>query len=134
MASKTTVNFDDETEAALAELVDFWSTVPITNGSDLAHWARSRRSTSHHVVRLGTPSLGGSCFWVEDLRGTRLVGQLLCDLGLMVVIPLGGELRGGEVTVRGMRSVHVVVDPVVFDDNSGFEQAVEPPHVEEFVA
>ncbi len=60
--------------------------------------------------------------------------QLLCDLGLMVGVSLGGELGWREVAVGGVGSVDVVVDAVVFDDHSGFEQAVEAPQVEQFVS
>ena len=59
--------------------------------------------------------------------------QLLCDLGLVFGLPLGGELGWGEVAVGGVGPVHVVVDAVVFDDHSGLEKAVEVPAVEEFV-
>ena len=60
--------------------------------------------------------------------------QLLCDLGLVFGLPLGGELGWGEVAVGGVGSVLVVVDSPVLDDHAGFEQAVEDPEVQQFVA
>lgn len=45
-----------------------------------------------------------------------------------------GEFGRGEVAVGGMWSVHVLVDSVVFDQDSSFEERVELPQVEEFVA
>ena len=59
---------------------------------------------------------------------------MLCGLGLVDGVPFGGELAGGEVAVGGVGSVPVVVNAPVFDDYSGFEEAVELPGVEEFVA
>ena len=60
--------------------------------------------------------------------------QVLCGLGLVVDGPHRGELGWGEVAVCGVGSVHVVVDPPVLDDHSGFEQRIELPAVEQFVA
>ena len=45
-----------------------------------------------------------------------------------------GELAGGEVAVGAVGSVDVVVDSPVLDEHSGFEEAVEDPAVEQFVA
>jgi hypothetical protein len=74
----------------------------------------------------GFAALGG-------LRGTRLVVQLLCDL-LVVVGPLDGELGWGEVAVCDVGPAHVVVDAPGLDDDLDFEEAVELPADEEFVA
>jgi len=68
------------------------------------------------------------------LRGTRLLVQVLCDFGLVGGGPVLGELGWGEVTVGGVWSVDVVVDAPVFDEDLGFEEAVELPAVEELVA
>ncbi len=59
--------------------------------------------------------------------------QLLCDLGLVVDFPLGGKLGWGEVAVRGVGPVQVVVDAVVLDDHPGLEKRVEVPAVGQFV-
>ena len=59
--------------------------------------------------------------------------QGLCGLG-WVGGPRGGELAWGEVAVGGVGPLPVVVDAPVLDDHAGFEQAVELPAVEEFVA
>ena len=48
--------------------------------------------------------------------------------------PGRGELGGGEVAVGAVGSVLVVVDPPVFDEHLGLEEAVELPAVEELVA
>jgi hypothetical protein len=45
-----------------------------------------------------------------------------------------GELAGGEVAVGGVGTVLVVVDGPVSDEDLGFEEAVELPEVEQFVA
>ena len=68
------------------------------------------------------------------LRGPRCVGQGLCVLGLVGGGPVVGELVGGEPLVGGVWSVDVVVDAVVFDEDLCFEERVELPAVEEFVA
>ena len=60
--------------------------------------------------------------------------QVLCGLGLLVDGPGPGELGWGEVAVGGVGSVVVVVDAPVADDHLGFEEAVELPQVEQFVA
>jgi hypothetical protein len=64
------------------------------------------------------------------------VVQLLCGLwvGLLVDGPGSGELARGEVAVGAVGSVVVVVDAPVADDDSGLEEAVELPQVEELVA
>ena len=56
------------------------------------------------------------------VRGTRLVVQSLCGLGLVDLVPAYGELGWGEVAVRGVGSVGVVVAAPVFDDHAGFQQ------------
>ena len=48
--------------------------------------------------------------------------------------PFFGELVGCEVAVRAVRSVGVVVDAPVLDEDLSFEQVVEVPAVEELVA
>ena len=60
--------------------------------------------------------------------------QWLCECWLVLGVPRLGELAGCELTVRAVRSAHVVVDSPVFDQDLGFEQAVELPAVEELVA
>ena len=60
--------------------------------------------------------------------------QSLCECWLVSGGPGRGELGGGEVAVGAVGSVLVVVDPPVFDEHLGFEEAVEVPAVEELVA
>lgn len=48
--------------------------------------------------------------------------------------PLIGAFGRGEQPERGVWPVGVVVDTPVLDEDLGFEQAVEVPAVEEFVA
>ena len=55
-------------------------------------------------------------------------------MGLVGGGPVVGELVGGEPLVGGVWSVDVVVDAVVFDEDLCFEERVELPAVEEFVA
>ena len=55
-------------------------------------------------------------------------------MGLVSGGPVVGELDGGEPPVSGVWSVHVVVDAVVLDEDLCFEERVELPAVEEFVA
>ncbi len=47
--------------------------------------------------------------------------------------PVGGELGWGEVAVGGVGPVLVVVDAPVFDEDSGLEQRLEHPQVQQFV-
>ncbi len=60
--------------------------------------------------------------------------QALCDLGLVGDGPCRGELGWCQLAVSGGWSVRVVVDAPVLDQYSGFEEAVEPPQVQQFVA
>ena len=59
--------------------------------------------------------------------------QALCDLGLVDDGPCRGELGWGLVAVGGVWSSRIVDSPVL-DDDARFEEAVEPPQVQEFVA
>ena len=57
----------------------------------------------------------------------------LCDLGLVGDGPCRGELGWCHVVVGGVWSSGVVDAPVV-DQYVGFEEAVESPQVQRFVA
>ena len=60
--------------------------------------------------------------------------KLICECWLVSVSPCLRELARGEVAVRAVGSVFVVVDAPVLDQDLGFEQVVELPAVQEFVA
>src|SRR5271168_4668668 len=89
---------------------------------------RGRRTRSLGARRLNFPP--GT---VLALRGSRLLGQPLCELGLVSVGPCSGELVGAEPAVRTVWTVHVVVDSPVLDEHLGLEQGIEAVAVEELV-
>ena len=60
--------------------------------------------------------------------------QRLCECWLVSGDPFLGELVGCEVAVGAVRSVRVVVDAPVLDEDLGFEQVVELLAVEVLVA
>src|ERR1700710_2834890 len=60
--------------------------------------------------------------------------QWLCGHWLVSGDPFFGELGWSELAVRAVRSVDVVVDAPVLDQDLSFEQVVEVPAVEELVA
>jgi hypothetical protein len=53
---------------------------------------------------------------------------------LVFVVPRFDELARGEVAVRRVRQVDVVVDSPVLDDRLGFERAIEASAVQKLVA
>ena len=55
-------------------------------------------------------------------------------MGLVGDGPCRGELGWCQIAVGGVWSVRVVVDPPVLDQYTRFEEAVEPPQVQKFVA
>ncbi len=67
-------------------------------------------------------------------EGSPLSGPVGVSPWLVSGGPGLGELVGGEAAVGAVGSVHVVVDAPVFDEDLGFDEVVELPAVEEFVA
>jgi hypothetical protein len=71
---------------------------------------------------------------VRMLRGSRLLVQLPCELGLVSVGPCSGELVGAEPAVRIVWTVQVAVDSPVLDEHLGLEEGIEAVAIEELVA
>ena len=93
----------------------------VAGGSHIDHADILRAGATEAVLVGGPPCV------VQWLCGLGLVDRLLGGPGV-------GELGGGEVAVGGVGPVLVVVDAPVPDEDLGFEEAVELPEVEQFVA
>jgi len=63
----------------------------------------------------------------------RLVSQCLCESGV-VVVPIQRELVGSSVAQRGMRTLLVVLLPVILGHSLCVEQGGELLDVQQFVA
>src|SRR5271166_2129989 len=70
----------------------------------------------------------------RDVPGRPFGGPVAMWLGVGGSWSTVGEFGWGEFVVGGVGSVGVVVAAPVFDDHAGFEQRVELPRVEQFVA
>ncbi len=83
-----------------------------------------------YAVEVGEAAGDGHLACVVVARGTRRVVQALCAFWFVDGGPRRGEFGWCLVAVSGVWSVGLVVDPPVFADHAGLEEAVEPPEVQ----
>lgn len=69
---------------------------------------------------------------MAGVEGSRLVLHALCGSESVYGGPFAGELAKAEIPVGGVGPLPVVFDAPVIDNDSGFEQMVDQPAVEEF--